>query len=386
MTIPASPASVPPDSFYRLGTAVQSGPPGSLVDTVELTAPQGTRAWAVLYRSRSADGRTVPVSGIVLAPAGSPPSGGYPVVAWAHGTTGLADACAPSRDGLGAVGLPQLAQLARAGFAVAASDYEGLGTTGIHPYLVGISEGHSVLDSIRAARTLTAPGTDQAAREPSAGPGTAASDGAGAAVIGISQGGHAALWAAELAPRYAPEVRLLGAVAASPPIDLRLLQRDVLGPDASPRPVSWMEALMVVSAWHEFYALPTDALLTGEGMRLVERLRDECPGALPFPAADPFRVDPTTRSDWQSKLEENSPGHHAADAPILVLAARQDEQVPAVTIAPGVDRLCAAGSTVQLEWVQGGHSATVTSEEGANLAFSWLRDRFLGRPVRSNCR
>ena len=45
-------------------------------------------------------------------------------------------------------------QLVDAGYVVAATDYEGLGTPGVHPYLVGESEGRSVLDAARAARAL----------------------------------------------------------------------------------------------------------------------------------------------------------------------------------------------------------------------------------------
>ena len=367
MTTPASPPAAPPAAFYRLGAAVQADRPGTLIDSLPLEAPDGTRAWAVLYRSRAADGRTVPVSGLVLAPVAEPAGFAYPTVAWAHGTTGIADACAPSHAGAAALGLPELARLARAGFLVTATDYEGLGTTGVHPYLVGASEGHSVLDSIRAAWAVsrTSPGP--------------------AAVIGISQGGHAALWAAELAARYAPEIRLVGTVAASPPIDLRVVQHQVLGPGRSASPASWMEALLVTSAWQEIYGLPIEGLLTGEGMRIVKGLREECPDALPAPAVDPFRVDPATRTDWQAKLEENSPGHHPANAPVLVLAADADEQVPPATLGPGVDRLCTAGTVVELRWVPGDHTATIASPEGASIAFSWLEDRFAGRPVASSC-
>ena len=41
-----------------------------------------------------------------------------------------------------------------AGSIVAATDYEGMGTPGPHPYLVGISEGRSGLDAALAARQI----------------------------------------------------------------------------------------------------------------------------------------------------------------------------------------------------------------------------------------
>ena len=72
--------------------------------------------------------------------------------------------------------------IVNAGYLVAFSDYEGLGTPGRHPYLVGESEGRSVLDAAKAAAQL--PGADA---------------GDQLAIWGHSQGGHAALWAAQLA-------------------------------------------------------------------------------------------------------------------------------------------------------------------------------------------
>ena len=79
------------------------------------------------------------------------------MITYAHGTTGIADQCAPSRDG------PARARQAtstrcsgwlKAGYAVVRTDYEGLGTPGVHPYLIGRSEGRGVLDIVRAARQL----------------------------------------------------------------------------------------------------------------------------------------------------------------------------------------------------------------------------------------
>jgi len=95
----------PPPAFYRLPDPLPlpQGPPDRLIRATRIAGPAslpGARAWAVLYHSRSADGRDVAVSGLVVAPPGRPPAGGRPVLAWAHATTGLADRCAPSARGL----------------------------------------------------------------------------------------------------------------------------------------------------------------------------------------------------------------------------------------------------------------------------------------------
>jgi Secretory lipase len=347
---------VAPLPFYEQDPLSVDGGPGSLISAVELAAPPGTRGWAILYRSTGPDGRPIAVSGLVLAPASAD---AHPVVAWAHGTSGLADACAPSRQGFESPYGDVLLTLVSLGFTVTATDYEGLGTPGLHPYLVGASEGHGILDSIRAVRLL-----------PDAGAG------ATTVVAGISQGGHAALWAAELAPRYAPEIELAGVLAASPPIDLVAVREALIRTAWAPE--AWFDGLLVTAAWSDHYGLPLDGLLTDEGLAIVREVATGCPGELPEPTADPFLVDPRTWPAWQPLLGANSPGQGAAAAPILVLAATEDEIVLPSTIGPGVDRLRRAGSSVDLRWIPGGHSATLESELGSQTALAWLFDR-LGR-------
>jgi pimeloyl-ACP methyl ester carboxylesterase len=158
----------------------------------------------VLYRSQDAQGATVPVSGLVAIPKGKAPRGGWPVITWAHGTTGIADACAPSRDdgrtahAYNSYIFPLLSSWLKAGYAVVRTDYEGLGTPYDHQYLNGRAEGSGVLDMVRAARQV----------DPRLGKNII--------IAGHSQGGHAALFAAGLAPRYTPELKVKGTVAFAP--------------------------------------------------------------------------------------------------------------------------------------------------------------------------
>ena len=108
-------------------------------------------AWSTGPRPRGRADRRV---GRVLFPAGAAPAGGRDVIAWAHPTSGVVPTCAPSLmpDTAGMIwGLSEM--LAR-GYVVAATDYPGLGTPGVHPYLIGESEGRAVLDSVRAVRDL----------------------------------------------------------------------------------------------------------------------------------------------------------------------------------------------------------------------------------------
>jgi dienelactone hydrolase len=343
----------PEPSFYAASEAELEGRPGTLIRRVELEAPDGLRGWAVLYRSLGVHGATVPVSGLVLAPSvtGSLPSS---VIAWAHGTTGIADACAPSRQGLAGVGLEGLVALVRAGMVLTATDYEGLGTVGTHPYLVGESEARSILDGVRVLQDIP--------EVSNPGP---------VGLVGISQGGHAVLWAAEEAPTYAADLDLRGVVAASPPIDLAAVQAAVYGHPAADG-ISWIEALLVATAWQDTYDIDVDGYLTAGARGYPAELRERCPWELPPPTADPFTVDPAARPEWVDLMRRNSPGRAPSRAPILALAATRDEQVPPSTIEPGIARLRAAGSEIDLRWIEGDHASTLLDPVAAFTAVSWL--------------
>src|SRR3954451_7390667 len=162
-------------------------------------------SWLVLYRSVGTDGKPIAVSGVVSVPKGKAPKKGWPVISYDHGTTGIADVCAPSRDSksnpahlYNSYAYPLLNRWLKAGYALVRTDYQGLGTPGIHQYLVGVSEGRSTLDMVRAARKVNPKISKRFA------------------ISGHSQGGHAALWGAYLAPKYTPELQLHGTVAFAP--------------------------------------------------------------------------------------------------------------------------------------------------------------------------
>ncbi|MGO8872759.1 MAG: lipase family protein [Acidimicrobiales bacterium] len=189
--------------------------------------PSGTTAERVLYHSRSITGGELAVSGMVVVPGGPPPPGGFPIVSYAHGTTGLAPTCAPSLDGIAAIpDLAALVALVARRMVVVATDCQGLGTGGVHPYLVGQSEAQGVLDAARAARDLLGPATSNTV-----------------VVLGYSQGGQAAIFAGQIGRAYAPELYLAGVVAIAPVTSLTRLAPSVPSarPDPTPTPAmrSW---------------------------------------------------------------------------------------------------------------------------------------------------
>jgi pimeloyl-ACP methyl ester carboxylesterase len=204
--VPTGPAGV---KFYTPPKKLPGKTHGDLIRARKLKGAAALSAAGsnrlVLYRSTSADGKSVAVSGTVAVPKGKAPKGGWPVISWGHGTTGIADQCAPSRDsksnpahGYIDYAYPTLDGYLKAGYAVVQTDYQGLGTPGTHQFLAGVPEGRSVLDIVRAARKLDPRLSKRVA------------------LVGHSQGGQAVLYAASLAPKWTPELKIRGTVAFAP--------------------------------------------------------------------------------------------------------------------------------------------------------------------------
>jgi hypothetical protein len=145
-------------ALYDVQPGEVSGKPGSIIRVWPFAgggpSGAGSTAFRILYRSTGLDGEPIAVSGAIFIPPGAPPAGGRDVIAWAHPTSGVVEACAPSLMPDLAGQIWGLAEMMAKGYVVVATDYPGLGTPGIHPYLIGVSEGRAVLDSVRAARDL----------------------------------------------------------------------------------------------------------------------------------------------------------------------------------------------------------------------------------------
>lgn len=179
-------------TFDALPDPLPVAAPGTLIRSERLLgAPDGAEAFRVLYHSTDLDGKDIGVSGTVVVPNGPAPDGGRTVVSWAHPTTGSEPQCGPSVMTDPFEVMEGYHELLDAGYIVAATDYSGMGADGPNSYLIGSTEGRNVLDAVRAARHL--PEVD-----------------AGADVLlwGHSQGGQAALFAAQMARDYAPELEV----------------------------------------------------------------------------------------------------------------------------------------------------------------------------------
>ena len=324
-------------AFYATPSPMPSAPPGTVVRSETMAAPfAGSQAWRVLYTSTSYDGSPVVVSGMVFAPTTPAPAGGRPVVSWAHPTTGIVDACAPSRidDPYGDV--QGLQEFLANGWAVVATDYQGLGTDGVHPYLVGSSEARGTIDIVRAASGV--PGVDPSQRY---------------AVFGHSQGGQAALFAGQMAASYAPDLQLVAVAAAAPAGQLvELFDADK---DTAAGAVLGAYA---VESWSANFGYDVGSVVRSNFERRVASVATKCVVGgsklddLRLGIDDlilkgrMWRANPSSTPPWSDQFAVNTPGSVPIPVAVLVTQGTDDKIVRPWTTAQLVARYTANGTQI----------------------------------------
>jgi len=360
--------------FYDASAAQLRGRPGTIIRSEPFPgAPMGASAFKVLYRSTGLKGEPIAVSGLVVIPPSPAPPGGRRVVAWAHGTIGVARKCGASLFPQSLTWIHGLGDMLARGYIVTATDYPGLGTAGPHPYLIGESAGRAVLDSVRAARQL---------------PGAHAS--ADFAVWGHSQGGHAALFAGQIARRYAPELHLAGIAAAAPATELgELFSADIRGV------IGKVLGAFAIWSWSHVYNIPTAGVVLERTSLAFEHVVSFCNDtprqALNLTLAEQpleregfLAVNVTKTEPWRRIMRENTPGNAPAGAPVFLVQGTSDRVVRPTVTQQFMRRLCGKGTPVRFVAVPlGDHDAS--AEHGATPAISWIAGRFAGQPSPSDC-
>lgn len=359
-------------AFYVPPDPLPSDTPGTLLRSERMTPfADGMNVWRVLYVSQALDESPIAVSGMVAAPADPGPDDGRPVVSWGHGTKGVSDRCAPSRGyRISSHDFYDIApELIAQGYVAVSSDYEGLGTEGTHPYLVGDSEGRGKLDIIRAARAIPE-----------------ANAGNEVVVWGRSQGGHAALFAGEIAPEWAPELNLLGVVAAAPGSEL--LGALSVGPGVSR---SWGFLWQITVGLEAAYPdLSLDDIYDSGTLEQIRTLVDEeaCGREFNERAAEAsgigFETNPIDDAAWRARLEENSPARRPTEAAILLLQGTEDTIVPKPLTDILNANLCAIGTKVDYRIFEG-FSHNDSTLMNMPLMLEWTAARFAGESAATTC-
>ena len=365
-SIPA-PAGLP--SFYSVPKPLPAGPAGTLIKSQAVSDPGlvGATLYRVMYKSIGAK-HLVAVTGMVVVPTGTAPAGGWPVVTWGHGTNGMADVCAPSLAGSSQI--PGANELVAAGYAVTASDYQGEGTPGLMPYIVGVSAAEDTVFIVEAARQI--PHVSLSSNY---------------VVWGHSEGGQTAMFSL-YDQKYAPSLHLRGVVAGAPPSQFSLIYNFLLT-----SPYDYY-LLMVAGSYHSYYggkAAPLGKILTKAGRALVPSLDKGCSSyvsgivnaavaATPTHSLTAFvPKNPFSVTKWATLLSANDPASFKVktSVPLLIIQGGNDEQIPVVSTLLLQNHLCAIDQPTE-RWVYSGQSHAGVITPSFPDMLHWIADRFTG--------
>ncbi|HWV52089.1 alpha/beta fold hydrolase [Pseudorhodoplanes sp.] len=370
------------DGFYIV-PPLPAKPHGSVIWARPLTGtmalPSAARNILVAYPSVDGLGGIAPVSGTIAIPQGEAPKGGWPVITWTHGTTGLNAICAPSRDTAGGPEHPYIETIrtlldgfVKRGYAVVATDYAGLGIAGFHPFLQGVPTGRNALDMLRAAREI----------EPAIGKRYA--------VMGHSQGGQVDLFTASLGPTYVPDFKLVGNVAFAPGSHIADRLNAVMKSDKTELSLPYVLYTLWSYARSE-RSIDLQRILTPQAIRHLPDLYVQCMShALSQGywskaiAKDQFVAKPDI-SIFREFAQLNEPGRLRITAPTLIIQGTGDVTVFPEATDDLARQLCARGNVVAYKPIAGAdHNGSM--KEGAAMAMDFIDARFAGKKAENQCK
>lgn len=411
----AASADVALPPFYEAASALH--PDGGL-GTVLKSEPVATRipgakAWRIVYVSSDAAGRKTLSTGLVVAPDGPAPKEGRPVIAWAHGTTGTAQNCGPSQvpDPAQALnqyflvggnswtdyGLPSVETFVKDGYVVVATDYQGLGAGGKHQYSIAATNGRDVINSVRAAASMSETGA-----------------GKKAVVYGWSQGGGATLGAASLGSYIAETgtaadgIEFVGFVALAPddvaaaapsvPTDEASAEKVIAGLTASFSDNVFNFTHFIMFMWATKAAFPdlklTD-LFTEDGATMIDAIvsqkcvhvtSDTLNYAVGADYKALLRAAPTNALAWSNALIKGSVDPVKPVAPVIIYWGTHDTVVPPVMGELYRKQMCGLGGNITRVQLAGEQTHFSTPGASAPLYVPWIQDRVAGKPIEDGCK
>jgi len=356
--------TLPLTQFYDTPSPLPAGKPGELIrfeQAYEYHLSYEASKYRILYHSVSPQGKDVAVSGVVLVPDGTPPKGGWPVIAWAHDFTGSARQCAPSllknlNEG------PLISMYASLGYAVVATDYSGSGTNFPYAALDLRSNALDLVYSIPAAHAALP------------------ELGRNWVVVGYSLGANVAVGVAETVSE-AGAAGYLGAIGVAGVAEPKeMFERFAAGPEYSLL-ISLAGGIQTV-----FPDFRIEEMLTEKGLRANKSMAGGCE----VPAGASTAGEEMIRADWENAqnvkkfLNRNLLGGKLAEGPLLVISGESDPVVPAELTAKAVARLCQQKDRVLFVKYPGANASEVLGNS-LSEQISWIRARFSGLPAPGNC-
>jgi pimeloyl-ACP methyl ester carboxylesterase len=361
---------LPLTDFYSTPQSLSATKPGDLLRKEAFSGyalPKGASAVRILYHSLDATGQDVATSGVVLIPAGTAPPKGWPIIAWAHGTSGVARLCAPSAMKDVYYGDEGLMPMVAAGFAVVATDYHGLGTQGLHQYVNKAAQAHDVIYSVPAARAAVA------------------ALGSRWVVVGHSQGGLAA-WGVAEEEHDLKDPGYLGAVSVAGVAR----EKDFFSHLGDTPGVGFYLAFMAAGIHARYPEFEPRDLVSDSVLAHYADVTTK--GCFYYGYATYAALPQGTllRPGWEMSpwihrfFEGNAQGAAPIGGPLFVIAGEADETVPIDAVREAVQKMCAAKRLVTFRSYPGlDHDPTMQNSTPDQL--DWIRARFAGKPATSNC-
>lgn len=347
---------LPQTKFYDAPQPLPPGKPGDLIRSEEgddYPLAPGVNALRILYHSRSANGDDVASSGLILYPDQKPPTGGWPIIAWAHGASDVARQCAPSLSRILPHG-PFLTMYVNLGYAIVATDYAGLGTGFSYAFSDMQSNAADVIASVPAARAAL---PQLATRWIAIG-----AESSSRTVIAVAEQENEA---------RAPD--FLGSIAIGGLGDLETVYRHADG--ASPL----FLAYGIKSVYSQFEA---SAILTEKGTARYQQIGRACD----VPATGDTGL---MKPDWLNNkfvkdfFSRNRLVQKPLSAPLLVLDSEFDSAT-AAEATNAVRRLCQQGAGVQFKSYDDPNPGNVIGDSVRDQ-MAWIQGRLAGRAAPSNC-
>lgn len=353
-----APASAAPTITQNIGDVVSSR-----ALPQEFWIPGSSSAEVLTYVTTDTFGEKARSTGTVFLPQGTAPEGGWPVISWAHGTSGLGDSCAPSVAGpaLAERDLPYLGNWLAQGYAVVASDYAGLGTEGLQAYLDGRTTAHNVVDMVKAGRNYS----DQLSRK--------------WVTVGQSQGGGAAIYTARYATEFGgSDLDYRGAVGTGTPAYIEKLVSiggPGMPPVALPAGLTAYVAYIAATLRYSHPELGLDDILTPAGKKYVDLAETACVADLEeqlegVKVGDFFTAPLTSLPNFTAVLDDYMAMPEAGfDKPFFMGHGLRDTDVPFPTTAAYVARLTANGQPVTFRPYDADHSGTLVQSQADTIPF-----------------
>ena len=407
-------AEPPVQPFYA--AVMKMKPEGKLGQVIKqekiATSVNGAQAWRIAYISSDISGRKTISTGLVVAPVGPAPSGGRPVMSWAHGTTGSAQNCGPSQvldpvvplneyflvggNSWTDYGIPAIEEFIKEGYVIVATDYQGLGGGGRHQYSVAATNGMDTLNAARAAVSMKETGANKKT-----------------VIYGWSQGGGAVISLAGM-PDYikqtgtaADNLDVLGFVALAPQDISIFAPTGKLDQAAADKYFQGLQTMFMdnvfnfthatMAYWGAQAAFPNLKLtdfFTDEGVKVVNAIyNNKCMHA----ASDTFNFNygtnyasllkktPSNTIAWTQAMVKGGVPAVKPVAPVQIYFGSKDTAVPPMMHKLYQDQVCKLGGNVGRMQLPGEQSHFTTPGSSKPFYLAWVKDRIAGKALPNAC-